>query len=320
MTLNRVLLFLYLSPFLSASVTLQQSDTIFTLLANTSYSISLNSSLNNVQYFQIYISQPSIATITIRPASTSQINLYLDLSTRFGYNLRPSLTSCIKSVTQQISTSSNNDFSITIGEPADLAIALEYSGINTFEIAVNLSDYDPPEKTSEVLVAVFLTISAVAVVLIILGALYYRKKRKSRKGTNESSTNPHHVSMQGNNLPIPQTEDILHQLNQNDMNVDNANESIHANNILVHDYQGSMTRMHNIDDDFDVTMPSIPNERSKREESAEMCVVCLVANKNILFEPCNHVAACQDCALKVLEIQSKCPLCREEIVSILPVA
>eukprot|EP00966_Prymnesium_polylepis_P166308 3844273-Prymnesium_polylepis.3 len=38
----------------------------------------------------------------------------------------------------------------------------------------------------------------------------------------------------------------------------------------------------------------------------KLCAVCLVDEKNILFEPCGHITVCEGCAFQV----DKCPLCR----------
>lgn len=82
---------------------------------------------------------------------------------------------------------------------------------------------------------------------------------------------------------------------------------------------GRTNRREDIEERRGYTMPEIPDERSLEVNEELVCVVCLVARKEILFEPCNHVVTCPMCAYKILELQSKCPVCREHIISIAPV-
>ena len=45
------------------------------------------------------------------------------------------------------------------------------------------------------------------------------------------------------------------------------------------------------------------------------CCVCLAAKRNILFEPCNHVAVCQQCDTHMkVSRKYQCPVCREAIL------
>ena len=48
------------------------------------------------------------------------------------------------------------------------------------------------------------------------------------------------------------------------------------------------------------------NERLKNER---LCVICLSKDKNVLFLPCAHLAACLECSLSL----QNCPLCRSDI-------
>jgi hypothetical protein len=68
------------------------------------------------------------------------------------------------------------------------------------------------------------------------------------------------------------------------------------------------------DDEFSsVQLNSYSSAFSIKEEfeNQQMCKVCLDSPKCILSMPCNHVVMCEECANQV----SKCPICREEIVS-----
>lgn len=47
-------------------------------------------------------------------------------------------------------------------------------------------------------------------------------------------------------------------------------------------------------------------ERLKREQ---ICVVCMDRQKNIMFLPCSHLAACVECSASL----TKCPVCRVPI-------
>ena len=48
------------------------------------------------------------------------------------------------------------------------------------------------------------------------------------------------------------------------------------------------------------------NERLKNER---LCVICLSKDKNVLFLPCAHLAACLECSLSL----KTCPICRAKI-------
>mgnify|MGYP001367671640 CR=1 FL=1 len=45
------------------------------------------------------------------------------------------------------------------------------------------------------------------------------------------------------------------------------------------------------------------------------CAICYTAMKSVVFEPCNHNCACKKCSWMILRTQTKCPLCRQEVVS-----
>ena len=48
------------------------------------------------------------------------------------------------------------------------------------------------------------------------------------------------------------------------------------------------------------------NERLKHER---LCVICLTKDKNVLFLPCAHLAACLECSFNM----RNCPMCRSKI-------
>ena len=55
------------------------------------------------------------------------------------------------------------------------------------------------------------------------------------------------------------------------------------------------------------------SEKSRLRASLDQntCAVCLEAPKCIMFDPCNHICACEGCGAKV----SKCPLCQIDVRS-----
>jgi hypothetical protein len=51
------------------------------------------------------------------------------------------------------------------------------------------------------------------------------------------------------------------------------------------------------------------NQKIRRLQKEKECSVCLDGDRNILFEPCNHITMCSVCAVQV----QKCPICRLQI-------
>lgn len=60
----------------------------------------------------------------------------------------------------------------------------------------------------------------------------------------------------------------------------------------------------NVNDDKSVLM-----EENERLKSERLCVICLNKDKNVLFLPCAHLAACLDCSFNL----QNCPICRSKI-------
>ena len=54
---------------------------------------------------------------------------------------------------------------------------------------------------------------------------------------------------------------------------------------------------------------SILMEENERLKSERLCVICLSKDKNVLFLPCAHLAACLDCSFNL----QTCPICRSKI-------
>jgi hypothetical protein len=68
----------------------------------------------------------------------------------------------------------------------------------------------------------------------------------------------------------------------------------------------------------EVKTPVIKLEDIKFEmmPPAMICIVCSERKKETYFEPCKHVCCCLKCAQLVAKKQTKCPVCRNEIVGI----
>jgi E3 ubiquitin-protein ligase MGRN1 len=51
------------------------------------------------------------------------------------------------------------------------------------------------------------------------------------------------------------------------------------------------------------------------------CVICMNAERNTTVLPCRHMCMCYDCAqaIKVQATQAKCPICRNEVESMLKI-
>jgi predicted RNase H-like nuclease (RuvC/YqgF family) len=50
-------------------------------------------------------------------------------------------------------------------------------------------------------------------------------------------------------------------------------------------------------------------------EHNNLCAVCYIKPKNMLFMPCKHISTCEECCQKVMETNNKCVICRENIES-----
>lgn len=53
----------------------------------------------------------------------------------------------------------------------------------------------------------------------------------------------------------------------------------------------------------------VPGPTKEREDS-QLCVVCLDEPKEVVLQPCNHLAVCSKCST---QIGSECPLCRSAV-------
>lgn len=53
--------------------------------------------------------------------------------------------------------------------------------------------------------------------------------------------------------------------------------------------------------------------KAEEEGPGMQCVVCWAAPREVIFEPCNHVAVCGECAQKLREERKPCPCCRQSV-------
>ncbi|XP_016976035.1 uncharacterized protein LOC108042326 [Drosophila rhopaloa] len=50
------------------------------------------------------------------------------------------------------------------------------------------------------------------------------------------------------------------------------------------------------------------------------CVVCMERSRNIVIMPCRHLCLCKECSQQLLlHLENRCPVCRNDIMSFLPV-
>ncbi|XP_023330135.1 uncharacterized protein LOC111702613 [Eurytemora carolleeae] len=71
------------------------------------------------------------------------------------------------------------------------------------------------------------------------------------------------------------------------------------------------------------TITNIRSERATRQPRSDIpdsltCVVCLGAEREVILLNCGHVCVCADCGEHLVRDQHNCPVCRAQILSILP--
>jgi len=71
------------------------------------------------------------------------------------------------------------------------------------------------------------------------------------------------------------------------------------------------------------TLNNIRTERSTREPRGDIpeslqCVVCLGAEREVILLNCGHVCVCADCGAQLVTNNHSCPVCRADILSVLP--
>jgi len=60
-------------------------------------------------------------------------------------------------------------------------------------------------------------------------------------------------------------------------------------------------------------------ESPDSKEEKNMCCICTTQEVNTVIAPCGHAAYCNECAERSKQYCNRCPLCRQEISSIITV-
>lgn len=59
--------------------------------------------------------------------------------------------------------------------------------------------------------------------------------------------------------------------------------------------------------------PEVEEKKQTDANDAKMCKVCYTSEYNMVFSPCGHIIACEQCASRV----KKCPFCRNQFTSVM---
>ena len=54
----------------------------------------------------------------------------------------------------------------------------------------------------------------------------------------------------------------------------------------------------------------VRKKMNEKQSSYQLCRVCLDQNKNVVLRPCNHMAICKDCSVRIRQ----CPICQADIM------
>lgn len=61
-------------------------------------------------------------------------------------------------------------------------------------------------------------------------------------------------------------------------------------------------------------------EELEEERKKQICVVCMIRQRSVMFLPCRHYALCEECIGVLIEQQQEtCPMCRQLIYEVVPV-
>ena len=114
---------------------------------------------------------------------------------------------------------------------------------------------------------------------------------------NTNSTNNSNSNNNENNDPL-KLSNQSQELNDTEMNL--TKEQINKLDII----NSNNNKETMVIDDKNVLI-----EENERLKSERLCVICLSKDKNVLFLPCAHLAACLDCSFNL----QNCPICRSKI-------
>jgi hypothetical protein len=62
------------------------------------------------------------------------------------------------------------------------------------------------------------------------------------------------------------------------------------------------------------------DDSGKKLEAENECIVCLTEQKDTSLMPCRHLCVCQGCGGDLVKRKMKCPICRQQVVSLLILA
>ncbi|XP_017033038.1 uncharacterized protein [Drosophila kikkawai] len=64
----------------------------------------------------------------------------------------------------------------------------------------------------------------------------------------------------------------------------------------------------------------IENVRNEPVNAGGVCVICMERSRSIVIMPCRHLCLCKQCSQQLrLRFENRCPVCRNDILSFLPV-
>jgi hypothetical protein len=70
--------------------------------------------------------------------------------------------------------------------------------------------------------------------------------------------------------------------------------------------------------DISINVSGIADLKNAMKAQSEdlKCCICMTREKTVSFVPCEHICACDICALKIIKMNRLCPLCRTHIMNI----
>ena len=81
----------------------------------------------------------------------------------------------------------------------------------------------------------------------------------------------------------------------------------------------------NATDDENNTDPSDSQVQNRSDDnsessgiSAQICVVCLSEQREVILMNCGHVCVCAECAMQIMSTRPLCPVCRANIDQVAP--
>ena len=168
-------------------------------------------------------------------------------------------------------------------------------------------------------------------IIIILLAYYCLKKWKARRrdaasylrinsggdslsrllARSDDALRPHFSDSQPpvNRSNPPQSRPMLNNRNQS--------HQINSSELLSH--QNRNNEKPPIKKKSIIPEPPAVNEENNRgmnqneQEDKNLCKICFTEERNCIFQPCCHLATCEDCSKAILEKNMNCPICRKEI-------